>query len=38
MRGTTEKVTGDSGFFSGRALQAMKQRAVDLYVPDTIET
>jgi len=29
-----EKVTGDSGFFSGRALQAMKQQGVDLYVPD----
>ena len=29
-----EKVTGDSGFFSGRALQAMKQLGVDLYVPD----
>src|SRR5713101_6491489 len=29
-----EKVTGDSGFFSGQALQAMKQQGVDLYVPD----
>jgi IS5 family transposase len=29
-----EKVTADSGFFSGRALQAMKQQGVDLYVPD----
>jgi transposase/IS5 family transposase len=29
-----EKVTGDSGFFSGRALQVMKQKGIDLYVPD----
>ena len=29
-----EKVTGDAGFFSGRALHAMKQQGVDLYVPD----
>jgi len=29
-----EKVTGDSGFFSGQALQQMKQRGIDLYVPD----
>jgi hypothetical protein len=27
-------VTGDSGFFSGRALQAMKEQGVDLYAPD----
>ena len=25
-----EKVTGDSGFFSGRGLQEMKQRGIDL--------
>jgi len=29
-----EKVTGDSGFFSGAALHAMKRRGVDVYVPD----
>ena len=29
-----EKVTGDSGFFSGRGLHEMKQRGIDLYVPD----
>lgn len=29
-----EKVTGDSGFFSGRALHEMKRRGIDLYVPD----
>jgi transposase len=29
-----EKITGDSGFFSGRALREMKQRGIDLYVPD----
>jgi transposase len=29
-----EKVTGDSGFFSGRAVQEMKRRGIDLYVPD----
>ncbi len=29
-----EKVTGDSGFFSGQALHQMKQRGIDLYVPD----
>jgi transposase len=34
-RACPEKVTGDSGFFSGRALREMKQRGIDLYVPDT---
>lgn len=29
-----EKVTADSGFFSGKALYAMKQRGIDVYVPD----
>lgn len=29
-----EKVTGDSGFFSGAALHEMKRRSIDLYVPD----
>jgi len=29
-----EKVTADSGFFSGQALRTMKQQAIDLYVPD----
>src|SRR5712691_2551061 len=29
-----EKVTGDSGFFSGQGLREMKQRGIDLYVPD----
>lgn len=29
-----QRVTGDSGFFSGAALQQMKQRGIDLYVPD----
>ena len=29
-----EKVTGDSGFFSGRALQEMNRHGIDLYVPD----
>ena len=29
-----EKGTGDSGFFSGRALQVMKPKGMDLYVPD----
>jgi transposase len=29
-----EKVTGDSGFFSGRALHAMTEKGIDLYVPD----
>ena len=29
-----EKVTGDSGFFSGAALHEMKRRGIDLYVPD----
>ena len=29
-----ERVTGDSGFFSGQALREMKQRGIDLYVPD----
>jgi transposase len=33
-RARPEKVTGDSGFFSGRALREMKQRGIDLYVPD----
>jgi transposase len=33
-RARPEKVTGDSGFFSGFALQQMKQRGIDLYVPD----
>ena len=29
-----EKVTADSGFFSGAAVREMKQRGIDLYVPD----
>lgn len=29
-----QKVTGDSGFFSGAALHEMKRRGIDLYVPD----
>lgn len=29
-----QKVTADSGFFSGRALHEMKRRNIDLYVPD----
>src|SRR5258708_4659546 len=29
-----EKVTADSGFFSGQALRMMKQQGIDLYVPD----
>lgn len=33
-RARPEKVTGDSGFFSGRALHAMKEKGIDLYVPD----
>jgi transposase len=33
-RARPEKVTGDAGFFSGLALQQMKQRGIDLYVPD----
>lgn len=33
-RARPEKVTGDSGFFSGPALHLMKQRGIDLYVPD----
>jgi transposase len=33
-RARPEKVTGDSGFFSGAALQEMKRRGIDLYVPD----
>lgn len=33
-RARPEKVTGDSAFFSGRALHEMKQRGIDLYVPD----
>jgi transposase len=33
-RARPEKVTGDSGFFSGQALRVMKQRGIDLYVPD----
>jgi IS5 family transposase len=33
-RARPEKVTGDAGFFSGQALYAMKQRGIDLYVPD----
>lgn len=33
-RARPEKVTGDSGFFSGRALHEMKRRGIDLYVPD----
>lgn len=34
-RARPEKVTGDSGFFSGQALHRMKERGIDLYVPDT---
>lgn len=33
-RARPEKVSGDSAFFSGEALHEMKQRGVDLYVPD----
>jgi transposase len=33
-RARPEKVTGDSGFFSGQALYAMKELGIDLYVPD----
>jgi transposase len=33
-RARPEKVTGDSGFFSGGALYAMKDLGIDLYVPD----
>src|SRR5882672_6528477 len=29
-----EKVTGDSGFFSGEAVRTMRQRGIDLYLPD----
>lgn len=29
-----QKVTGDSGFFSGAALHEMNRRGIDLYVPD----
>lgn len=29
-----QKVTGDSGLFSGAALHEMKRRGIDLYVPD----
>lgn len=29
-----EKVTGDSGFFSGTAVREMKRRGIDLYLPD----
>jgi transposase len=29
-----QKVTGDSGFFSGAALHEMKRRGIDLYLPD----
>src|SRR6266567_7021755 len=29
-----EKVTGDSGFFSGAAVHEMKRRGIDLYLPD----
>ena len=29
-----EKVTGDSGLFSGQTLYAMKDLGIDLYVPD----
>ena len=33
-RARPEKISGDSGFFSGAALRVMKQRGIDLYVPD----
>lgn len=33
-RARPEKVSGDSAFFSGAALHAMKQRGIDVYVPD----
>jgi IS5 family transposase len=29
-----QKVTSDSGFFSGAALHEMKRRGIDLYLPD----
>jgi transposase len=33
-RARPEKVSADSGFFSGQALQVMKELGIDLYVPD----
>ncbi len=33
-RARPEKVSGDSGFFSGQALHVMKGLGIDLYVPD----
>jgi transposase len=33
-RARPEKVTGDSGFFSGQAVREMKLRGIDLYLPD----
>jgi len=33
-RARPEKVTADSGFFSGRAVHEMERRGIDLYVPD----
>jgi len=33
-RARPQKVSGDSGFFSGKALYAMKDLGIDLYVPD----
>lgn len=33
-RARPEKVSGDSGFFSGIALHRMKELGIDLYVPD----
>jgi transposase len=33
-RARPEKVTGDSGFFSGQAVREIAKRGIDLYVPD----
>jgi len=33
-RARPEKVTGDAGFFSGRAVRVLQERGIDLYVPD----
>lgn len=33
-RARPEKVSGDSGFFSGKALHVMKNLGIDVYVPD----
>jgi len=33
-RARPERVTGDAGFFSGRAVRELQQRGMDVYVPD----